>query len=81
MTDDYLFELRDMINYHSAMSVDVSFGVLGDGERMAGVDSIHACMLMHTCMHAEPFGDRSPWVWNGAVFEQPIVRRGSAHSF
>ena len=43
LTDDYHFELRDIIYYYMGMSVDAGFGVLGDGERMASVGE-HARM-------------------------------------
>ena len=48
MTDDYHFKLREMINYHSGMSVNGSFGVLGDRERVVSV-SEHARMHAHVC--------------------------------
>ena len=72
MTDDYHFKLREMINYHSDMSADDSFGVLGDSERLASVCK-HACMHAHVCScEAAHVGDRSPCSCTGVAIEYGI---------
>ena len=48
LTDDYHFELREIIYYHMGMNFDGRFGELGDGERMASVGE-HAHMHAHVC--------------------------------
>ena len=48
LTDDYHFELREIIYYHMGMNFDGRFGELGDGERMASVCE-HALMHAHVC--------------------------------
>ena len=37
LTDDYHFELREIIYYYTSMNFDGRFGELGDGEHMARV--------------------------------------------
>ena len=37
LTDDYHFELREIIYYYTDMNFDGRFGELGDGEHMARV--------------------------------------------
>ena len=37
LTDDYHFELREIIYYHMGMNFDGRFGELGDGEHTARV--------------------------------------------
>ena len=37
LTDDYHFELREIIYYYTGMNFDGRFGELGDGEHMARV--------------------------------------------
>ena len=48
LTDDYHFELRDIIYYYMGMDFDGRFGVLGNGERKASVGE-HARVHTHVC--------------------------------
>ena len=50
LTDDYHFELREIIYYYTGMNFDGRFGVLGDGERKASVCE-HARMHAHACSY------------------------------
>ena len=75
LTDDYHFELREIIYYYTGMNFAGRFGELGDSEHMARVGE-HARMHAHVCSRLHISGNRSPCAYPGALIEHFIHTSG-----